>query len=233
MKTKPIDKIYSRNRITISNQKVKRWLILVEIIIIAFLTVHFIILAITPIIDKQCENICKSIATKISNNEATKVMSHYQYDDLTVVTKDANGNVAMISANMIIVNEIISDVAVKIQEEMEKEENATFQLKLGSFLGSKLLAGRGPEIEIKMQTKRNVETDLRSEFTSAGINQTLHKIYLEVKCKVSVLTPFHTIEEEITNQVLLAESVIMGTTPNTYYNLEGLTGQEDAMEVIE
>ena len=159
-------------------------------------------------------------------------MSHYQYDDLTVVTKDANGNVAMISANMIVVNEIISDIAVNIQEEMEKEENATFKLKLGSFFGSKLLAGRGPDIEIKMQTTGNVETDLRSEFTSAGINQTLHKIYLEVKCKVSVLTPFHTIEEEIINQVLLAESVIMGTTPNTYYNLEGLTGQ-DAIEVVE
>lgn len=138
----------------------------------------------------------------------------------------------MISANVVPVNEIISDIAIKIQEELNKTENSSFNIKLGSFTGSRLLSGRGPEIEMKMSTIGNLDTDLRSEFTSAGINQILHKIYLQVECEVAVLTPFHTVEEKITNQVLLAEAVIVGTTPNTYYNFEGIT-EENIVDVIE
>lgn len=81
-------------------------------------------------------------------------------------------------------------------------------------------------------TEGTVETDLKSEFKDAGINQTLHRIYLEVKCNVNILTPYNTITETITNQVLLTEGVIIGNIPNTYYNLEGLNN-EQTMEVIE
>lgn len=234
-----MDKIYSRKRIKIpnirknfENKKVKKIIIPFTILIIGIITAKFILSAIIPIVDKECRDICKVIATKVSNEEATKVMNKYKYDDMTVITKDSKGNIAMISANMITVNEITSDIAIKIQEAFEKNENAIFNIKLGSFFGSKMLSGRGPEIEIKLKTTGNIETNLVSQLESAGINQTLHKIYLEVKCNVSVLTPFETIEEQIINQILLAESVIIGTTPNTYYNLEGLN-QKESLEVIE
>lgn len=78
-----------------------------------------------------------------------------------------------------------------------------------------------------------METDLRSEFTAQGINQTLHRVYLQVKCDVNILTPFDNISREITNQVLLMENVIVGNIPNTYYNLEGINGNSDALEIIE
>ncbi len=83
-----------------------------------------------------------------------------------------------------------------------------------------------------MSTVGNVETDLVSQFSEAGINQTLHRIYLNVNCKVTILTPFDSIEETITNQVLLAEAVIMGEVPSTYYNLNGLKS-DDLIELVE
>ena len=90
----------------------------------------------------------------------------------------------------------------------------------------------GPDITIKMMTDGTVETDLRTEFVEAGINQTLHRIYLEVRCNVNILTPYDTISETITNQVLLTEGVIIGNIPDTYYNLEGLNNDQ-LMEMIE
>lgn len=99
-------------------------------------------------------------------------------------------------------------------------------------MGSKFFSGLGPDIQIKMMTDGTVETELKSEFKDAGINQTLHRIYLEVRCKVSILTPYDTIEETITNQVLLAEGVIIGNIPDTYYNLEGLN-DDQMMETME
>lgn len=96
-----------------------------------------------------------------------------------------------------------------------------------------MLAGRGPGVKIRISSVGDVETDLRSEFSAQGINQTLHRVYLQVKCEVNILTPFDNISREITNQVLLMENVIVGNIPSTYYNLEGMNGSSDALEVIE
>ena len=88
-------------------------------------------------------------------------------------------------------------------------------------------------IKIRISSIGNVQTDLRSEFISQGINQTLHRVYLQVRCEVSVLTPFYDVKESIDNQVLLMENVIVGHVPSTYYNLEGLDGSSDALEIVE
>ncbi len=105
-------------------------------------------------------------------------------------------------------------------------------MHFGSFTGINFLSGRGPGIDIKISTAGNVETDLKSEFIAQGINQTLHRVYLQMKCEIIILTPFKSISQNISNQVLLMENVVMGNVPDTYYNLEGLQ-QGDAMEVME
>ena len=236
-------KIYSRNKIKIPNiitstgkrmktKKGKKTVTILIILIIAFSTLKLVLNAVMPIFETLCEDKAKSIATIISNEEATKVMSEHTYDELFTIEKDNNGNITMIKSNVIPINEIISDVAVRIQEQINARGRENIEIALGSFTGFKLLAGRGPGIKITISSIGNVETDLRSEFTAQGINQTLHRVYLQVKCQVSILTPFEDITREITNQVLLLENVIVGQIPNTYYNIEGTT-QDNAMELIE
>ncbi len=202
------------------------------VVIIAICIANRIITTIEPTVDVLCINMAKGIATQISNEQATVVMSNYKYDDLSSVVRDEQGKIRMIKMNIILVNEITSDVAVKIQEAINNYNKSNLYIRLGTFTGSKLLSGRGPKVEIKVSTIGNVNTDLISEFSQAGVNQTLHRIYLKVDCSISVLTPFNTKEETITNQVLLAEAVIVGDVPETYYNLNGVTS-DDLMEVME
>ena len=230
-------KIYSRNKIRlpriIINVRNRRKMAMIAIFITAIIiSVKIMLDAVSPIFDTLCENEAKSLATIISNEQATNVMREHSYDELFTVEKDTNGNVTMIKSNVIPINEIISDVAIKIQEEINKQGRKDIQIALGSFTGIKLLSGRGPGIKIRISTIGNVETDLRSEFQAQGINQTLHRIYLQVKCEVSILTPFKDITKDITNQVLIMENVIIGTIPDTYYNIEGI-GTNDALEFIE
>lgn len=237
------EKIFTRNHLRIpkifpkknnprKQRKNTKYIQVIAVIMIAFTFAYFIIQSIKPIMEQQSKSMAKSIATRISNNKATEVMKNYTYNDLIIVTKDENGNIKMVGTNVIIVNEIISDIPVRIQEELEKSENNSFKIRLGSFLGSNIFAGRGPNVNIKMEVTGNLDTELRSEFTSAGINQTLHKIYLEIKCNVIILTPFETIEEQIINQVLLAEGLIIGDIPSAYYNLEGID-TNNAIDIIE
>ena len=235
-------KIYSRPRIRIpkvlingevlNNHKNKKIAKIIIILIIAFSTVKIVLDAVYPIFDTLCEAKAKSIATIVSNEQATVVMSNYKYEDMFTIEKDNNGNITMVKSNINAINEIISEVAVKIQNEIDNKGNENVKIALGSFTGFALLAGKGPSVKIQISSIGNVQTDLRSEFTSQGINQTLHRVYLQVVCEVSILTPFENIKSSITNQVLLVENVIVGNTPNTYYNLEGID-KSDAMKLIE
>ena len=227
-----IPKIFFRAKGSFRNKRGKKIVKVLIIFTIAFLTVKIILDSVLPIFDTLCENEAKSIATIISNEQATNVMREHSYDELFTIEKDTNGNVTIIKSNVVPINEIISDVANKIQIELDNKGRDDIEIALGSFTGFKLLAGRGPGIKIRISTIGNVETDLRSEFIAQGINQTLHRVYLEVKCNVSILTPFDNIESQITNQVLLIENVIVGNIPSTYYNLEGLN-QSDAIELVE
>lgn len=123
-------KIYSRPRIRIpkiiiqsgkrmQNPKAKKMTTIIIILIIAFSTVKLVLDAVLPIFDTLCENRAKSIATIVSNEQATNVMKQHTYDELFSIEKDKNGNITMIKSNVISINEIISDVANKIQEDVD------------------------------------------------------------------------------------------------------------------
>lgn len=235
------EKIFTRRRIHIpkilisknnSSKNLKKIIKIGIIILIAILILKTVIKAINPIIEERCTALANSIATKICNEQATRVMADYEYDDFCEITKDENDNIKMIGINVITINKIISDIPVYIIEELNKEENNTFNIKLGSFTGSKILSGFGPSMTIQMMTDGEIETDLRTEFVEAGINQTLHRIYLDIKCNVSILTPYSIIKDEIYNQVLLTEGVIIGNIPDTYYNIEGLDDSQ-ILETLE
>lgn len=254
------DKIYSRKRLLISNKqnrnanfnnqisaiKNKRFGIrdknlfynngkLIRtflIVIIAVCIANRIISAISPTMDVLCVNLAKSVATKISNEQAKIVMSSYKYEDIVNIVRDDTGNIKVIEMNVSAVNEITSNIAIKIQEGFDNYERGEYYIRLGTFTGTKILSGRGPKVPIKMSMVGNVETNLISNFSEAGINQTLHRVYLKVDCSATILTPFDTIEEDITNQVLLAEAVIVGEVPDTYYHLEGIE-DSDLLEVVE
>jgi len=223
-------KIYSRFRFKIPKLffqkvkdkkqkiKIKKTSKVLIIFLIAVLTANTIYNYINPIFIRLCEAEVKSIATIVSNEQATRAVENYSYEDLFEIEKDNNGKVIMIKSNVITINEIISNVAVYIQNELNKETRNNIDIPLGSLFGNNLLSGNGPNIKAKVILEGIVDTDLRSEFINKGINQTLHRVYLQVDCKVSIITSFEKIESNVSNQVLLMENVVLGEIPETYYN---------------
>lgn len=117
----------------ISQKKNRKLVKMIIILIIAFSTVKLILDAIMPIFDVLCKDKAKSIATIVSNEQATNVMSEHTYDELFTIEKDNNGNVTMIKSNVIPINEIISDVAIKIQEELDEKGKEDISIPLRKF----------------------------------------------------------------------------------------------------
>lgn len=242
-------KIYSRRRLRIKKPNFKwikgpkriksvgtknsgKAIKIILILIIAFETASLILNHINPIFEQVSKYEAKKLATFVANDQTTKVMQNYNYDSMFTIEKDAEGNVSMINMNMYRVNIIISDIAYYIQEQMKKPENCNISIPIGNLLGVNLFSGFGPNIKMEVVLLGTVETDLRSEFISKGINQTLHRVYLQIDCPVQILSSYKTIEEKISNQFLLAENVILGKIPETYYNLESFENPQDTMEAI-
>lgn len=233
--------IYSRPRIRlpkffiINNKnrsfKNKKIFKLLCIILIIFAIFGVVVKAITPVFNRLCSDKAKSIATIITNDETTNAIRDYQYSDFIIIHKDDSGNILMLESNMKNINIVISDVANRIQVSINNTKDEDVSISLGSFTGISILSGRGFKVPIRISTIGNVKTNVRSEFVSQGINQTLHRLYLDIESEISVLTPFNTINESITNQLILAENIIVGEIPETYYDLDGMTS-DDVMEVM-
>jgi len=234
-----MDKIYSRNRVKLpklgnfeyKRKKIRKLYYFIIIWAIAIITVVSVSRYINPVFEKVCLEETKRIGTKILNTESTVVLKDIDYNDLVLVTKDKEDNISMVKSNVILINILASDIAYKIQEDLEKLEKESISIPMGTILGSRILSGFGPDIKVKIVPMGNVVTNFKSEFQSAGINQTIHKLYLIVSCEVSILTPYHTLDTVIENQVLFAENVIVGEVPESYYNLEGLN-KDDVLEVV-
>ncbi len=223
-----MDIIYSRKNIRI-NKKKKVVILIVLLVLLFYIFVKKIFY---PVFISNCEYKAKTLAIRISNDETSKVMDKYSYKDLVNIQTDDNGNVTFIESNVVIMNKIISEITSNIQKEFEESDNGNISINLGTFTGTKFLSGMGPEVNIKVVSAGNIETNVKSEFFSVGVNQSIHRIYLDVICEVNITTPINSIKKEITNQVLLGETIVVGTSPNTYYNLEGLNN-DNAVDVIE
>ena len=233
--------LYSRPRIKLpklfvykngnrnSNNKLKK--IITIFILVIFMNIT-IIKAINPVFNKLCEDKAKAKATLICNRETSEVIKNYNYSDFVIVHMDKNQNIKMLEANMVNINKVISDIAEKIQNEVNNQKGEDIYISAGSFTGINLFSGRGPNIPIRIIPVGNIKTEFKSEFIEKGVNQTLHRLYLEIYCEVSILTPFNTIDETINNQFIIAENIIVGNIPTTYYNLEGMDKSE-AMQIMQ
>ena len=123
--------IQNRNLNNINGQKINtNKLKIIMIILIAFFTVTTILKAVYPIFDNLCESKAKSIATIISNEEATNIMKEHSYDELFTIEKDTNNNIGMIKSNIIKINEITSDIALRIQKRIDKTEKDNIEIAL-------------------------------------------------------------------------------------------------------
>ena len=235
-----MSKIYSRKRFILKPIYKKRTFIIKRkylkitlILLIIVITYQMILSYIEPVFESVCEQKVKSVATIISNQESTKAMNKYQYEELYTIEKDEAGNIVIIRSNVVPINIMISDLTEGIQNRFNEIENTKIDIPLGNVFGIYFFSGWGPSIPAKVAMLGTLDTEVKSEFIAKGINQTLHRIYVNFECYVKIITPIKNFEKKITNQVIIAEHVIVGNIPDTYYNLEGMSGVDDVLNVIE
>jgi sporulation protein YunB len=162
-----------------------------------------------------------AMAVNVINSAVADVMhAGITYEDLIKVYMNSQGQATMLQANTVQMNELATKAALEAQEKLQDARNKTVYIPLGKVLGINFLAGSGPRIPVQILPVGAVSTQFVTEFESAGINQTRHKIFLAVKTMVSLVIPTGARQVNVTSQVPITESIIVGDVPNTFAVVE-------------
>lgn len=149
-----------------------------------------------------------------------------QYDRLVYFEKDLNGRITALKTNMIEVNRLKTAILNLINDEILAVDTGELGIPVGSLVLPELFSGRGPGIPVQIMSIRNSDGSFKSYFTEAGINQTLHQVTMEVLVDVSVLVLGKTEDFTVSGQVVVAETVIVGQVPDTFFQTGGQYGSE-------
>lgn len=189
---------------------------------VAIMFAIYLMRDIIPTIKTICESKAQAIALTVTTQTIEEHMNDFKYEKLMDIKYNENGKVSTISANTTELNKLSSKIVNEVQEKISKIEDTTVQIPMGKLFGWSIFSGYGPRITIKLVPTGNVTAVFKTEFGAQGINQTKHTVYIEINTFVTIVAPFTSDVIESKNILTVAETIIIGDIPETYYNIEGL-----------
>ncbi len=180
------------------------------------------------VIRELAETQVKNTTSDLTNDAIAKQIAEgiIQYDRIVYFEKDLDGRITALKTNMSEVNRLKTDILNIINDEILALDTSDIGIPLGSLFLPEFLSGKGPAIPVHILSIRNSDASFASDFTHAGINQTLHQLTMHVSVDVAVLVLAQTSSFTITSEVVVAETVIVGDVPDTFLQTGGNYGPE-------
>lgn len=190
-------------------------IVLVIVVIAIALWVYW--KSMTPTILDIAQVRVHSEATRAINEAVLAVFEReINYSDLVVVEKNKDNEVVLLTANSALVNSLARNTSLLTQTKISKLFESPINIPLGTLSGIPLFNELGPNVSIEVTPVGTVTCSMVSKFETAGINQTLHRIYLNVDGKVDLIVPTMHQVLEISTPILICETVIVGQVPQTF-----------------
>lgn len=170
----------------------------------------------------------KNSTSDLCNDAIAKQIAQgvIQYDRIVYFEKDLEGRITALKTNIGEINRLKTDILNIINDEILSLDTADIGIPLGSLFLPEFFSGRGPAIPVHILAIRNSDATFASRFSQAGINQTLHQLIMTVNVDVSVLVLGQTAAFSLNSEVVVAETVIIGDVPNTFFQSGGNYGTE-------
>ena len=149
-----------------------------------------------------------------------------QYDRIVYFEKDLNGRITALKTNMAEVNRLKTETLNLINDEIMAEDTEDLGVAIGSLILPEFFSGKGPSIPVRILAIRNSDANFQSEFTEAGINQTLQQLRMDVIVDVTILVLGQTETFTVSSQMVVAETIIVGDVPATYLQTGGYHGTQ-------
>ena len=198
-------------------RKKKLFILLISLLLLAVFLLIYFQRNVTRVLISISEATMRASTTVAVNDAVYYTLSdEMRYEDLVTVSRDEGGNIVAVAANPLKINKIARDTASISQSNLKNLSLNGIPVPLGALTGIEALAGLGPSIHFRIIPVSSVSCDFSSTFESVGINQTKHSIYLNVIADISIVMPSRTENFAVTTEILVGESVIVGTVPDTF-----------------
>lgn len=202
------------------NRKQKIFIYFILILMLALQLLFLLDKNLRPTLEAIAQARAKAIATQAINDAInTKIAQEIKYGLLITVHTDYSGKPAWAQVNTMEVNRIVAATTMHVQETLGTIKGEVLRIPLGQAFNSQLLANMGPRIPFTIVPVGTVNVEVTDAFEQAGINQTRHKIYLEVFTDVQIVIPFVTKTVQVHSQVPIADVTYLGDVPETVINL--------------
>ncbi|MCM1529563.1 MAG: sporulation protein YunB [Alistipes sp.] len=197
------------------------FLLIVALLVIAAVRLEK---GIRPSAETRSQQAARSAANRLISSAVAECMAEndYTYESFAAILYDESGRAAAVETLSINVNRIRSELTERINSRLSESAEIQAKIPLGDLSSSYLLAGKGPKIKLRISSAGSASVDLHSSFESAGINQSCHRITAEITVTLVSALPMYSFETTESFRLLLAESVIVGDIPQTYFNSQGL-----------
>lgn len=190
---------------------------------------------IKPTIISLSETNAKKIALVATTKAINENIKDIKYDDLINLEKDKEGKISSISTNVMQMSKLSNEISIAVYENIINQKENELDIPIGIIFNNNILGGYGPNVKIKMLPTGSNKVDFISDFESVGVNQTKHRILLRATTSVKIIAPFLIEKQDYISDIVLAETVIVGDVPTSYYNLTGMENlnAKDSLNLIE
>ena len=141
------------------------------------------------------------------------------YADFVTIQREDGGAITALTTDMARMNLLRAELTATILEALEDVDVSNIQVPLGSLFDLEPLWAKGPALKARAMTIGTVRAEFDSQFTSAGVNQTLHRIWIDINVPMTLLLPGGEVETELHTRLCVAETVVVGQVPDTYLQL--------------
>ena len=178
---------------------------------------------VNPVMIATSESKIRSLTARAVNNAVQTVISETNaYDDLIEITTNEEGKIVLIQAKSLVANQLSKEISKVASQNLDLISSEGISIPLGTLSGISIFVGLGPQITFQVMAISTIQSSFYSEFTSAGINQTNHRIYINLKTTVNLILPTATRTVVVNTYILICEAILIGDIPSTYLNSSSL-----------
>ncbi len=196
--------------------------VLFGIILIIAVIILYLQLVLSPLIVELAIARVDNRASYIINEaiETQMQSDDIDYENIIFLEKDVNGNITALKTNINEINRLKTQILSVIDNMLLDLDINEIGIPLGSLILPELFSGTGPKLPVKVMSVSASDAEFHNEFAEAGINQTSHRMMMDVTITMTVLTPMGTESITVTSAVVVAETVIVGLVPESYVNVK-------------
>ncbi len=195
------------------------------------ITIFLLFIFIISYAEANIRNNIKQISNHNSNIIANKIISdvvteeiknsEIKYNQLVQIKYNDNQEITSVQTDNFYINQLQSNINNKIVDKLQELDVIKIDINLGSLTSSKFLYARGPKITMNAKPIGKLNTKIISEFKSTGINQTIHRLNINLSLKITTMLGFYTNTENINIDIPISETIIVGKVPEYYTSVIG------------